>query len=812
MQRLFFKLMPCLLGVLCLLGMAWADEDLLTPDERAFLQSRPPITLSYSTDFPPMLVVDEDGNQSGVVPDVTALLRQKLNTPIQLVVGDWQTGLAAARNRQTDGLGLVTQTPDLTDSFSPSSPVFNTFLYLFVRSDEQYISSLADLEHRKVGYLSNMQDAKQLLKLQPVESVSLYPSMKRLMAALALHEIDAVIGNASIEYWRKQHGGPFKAATILPESKSDMAFQLRNDQPLLHRIINKGLAAITETEKQVILDKWFGRSISPWAKERHVLSLTREEREWLAAHPLIWVGFHPLGAPIEFLDEEEQPQGMSVEYLNRLESMLGVRFEFAVGRSWQDVQQQVAKGTLDMLPSIPETSQRKEVFNFTQPYLSIPIVIFSAVNSAYLGGIEAISNRNVIVLEDSAVQEWLERDHPELDLTTVENTKEALRLLTQDENSVFVGDLITTSYYIGQSGLLQVRVVGETPYTNGLSMAVRKDWELFPGILQKALQAIPQYERDIIYNDWISIKYRHSTDYSTIFQVIAIALLVLLFITYWNLTLAREVKKRRRIESELSKAKQAAEQANQSKSEFLANISHELRTPMHAVLGFTTLLQQYPVPTGKSAQYLQGIQAAGKSLLQLIDDILDLSKAEAGKLELMPMCMDIRRLIQEMESTFSYRVTDKNLILYYQVSDSVPQFLYLDEIRLRQILVNLIGNAIKFTDQGSITIKVDAYPIQEFVYRLEIAVADTGVGIPVDQQEMIFGVFNQRNNQDRARYKGTGLGLAISLRLATLMNGTIDVDSSPGKGSVFTLTLPEVPDASHCLDSISGSSAASHPG
>jgi signal transduction histidine kinase/CheY-like chemotaxis protein len=244
--------------------------------------------------------------------------------------------------------------------------------------------------------------------------------------------------------------------------------------------------------------------------------------------------------------------------------------------------------------------------------------------------------------------------------------------------------------------------------------------------------------------------------------------------------------------------KEKAEAANRAKSEFLANMSHEIRTPMNAILGFTEILKDR-VAEHQVSKFLESIQSSGKSLLSLINDVLDLSKVEAGKLELDYKALSPLGLFNEMETLFGQRIKDRGLELIMEVSDELPKAMLLDETRLRQILVNLIGNAVKFTESGHIKLSVRCrHPgdIQCGTFDLIVSVEDTGIGIPEDQREVIFEPFEQLKEVKTGVYGGTGLGLAITKRLTEMMNGEISVESEVGKGSVFTVIVRDVEVAS----------------
>ena len=254
-----------------------------------------------------------------------------------------------------------------------------------------------------------------------------------------------------------------------------------------------------------------------------------------------------------------------------------------------------------------------------------------------------------------------------------------------------------------------------------------------------------------------------------------------------------DVTRQRRAQEELREAKTAAENANAAKSAFLANMSHEIRTPLGAILGFTDLMRDANLSSSEREQFLDTIARNGRALTRIIDDILDLAKVESGRLDIETIEFSFYDLVQEVMDLFRERARAKGIYLVLSMKEGVPARVYSDPTRLRQIFINLIGNAVKFTHEGGVTVFIDAVPNEAGKLDFEVSIRDTGVGIEPEQRVKLFQPFSQADNTTTRKFGGTGLGLALSIRLAKALDGDIkirDCDPAESEGCTFVFEFP----------------------
>jgi signal transduction histidine kinase/DNA-binding response OmpR family regulator len=517
--------------------------------------------------------------------------------------------------------------------------------------------------------------------------------------------------------------------------------------------------------------------------------LTPEERAWLKAHPVIRVGAETNYAPYEFQDKG-QFVGVVADYLEIAKKRLGLRFQVFQLLDFEAIEDKLRQRELDVVMALTRNPEREEFLQFTKPYLHYVNVIVTRDDFRFVSGMRDFPQGRVAVVKGHSSQTLIQKAYPGTNVPAYADLLEGLLAVSTGQTDGLVDDIFPIVYNIRsrQIGNLKIATqVERALQPQGFSIGVRSDWPELVAILDKLIDTISEAEQREISQKWLSLRYESKIDYRAIWTALAIFSAILLTGGLY----IRQLSRQRRA---LMAARAEAEAANRSKDQFLASVSHELRTPLHAILGYADLLRQNRLPEQAREQALATIGSSGGHLLGLIEDLLDLSRIRSGRLELNLAPVQLPALLDEVAAMMQVRAQDKGLAFALDVAPDLPEAVSVDGKRLRQILLNLLGNAIKFTDAGEVALRVRVGEREGDRVELRVAVEDTGVGIPPEEQERIFQPFEQAEH-GRNNDSGVGLGLAISQELARLMGGEITVDSRRGGGSRFgfAVTLPVLP-------------------
>lgn len=806
--------------VLVIQSAAMADPPQVSPapvlgsKDLSWVGEQESLRIGVRADQVPLVFDTGNGDLAGTYIDYLARLSDKLGLPIEpVVISSGATAGPVLAQPKTDALltTRVSGTP-VPDGKRFTSPLMSLTYGLFVSAGDAAIRSLADLEDGRIAVIEG--DPNQYTMLDSVESFTPVPvqSLGEAVSHVLSGQADAFLGPVPVvsDYLQSAMINGIGLSLLLDQKSVDVVFQVDESNSPVFRVLDQTVEAISHNEHRVIRQSWLQVDIS--ALEQSGVELSASDVDWLKRHPSLKVAYRSDWPPFEYA-QDGRATGLVPDLVARLENQLGAQFEKTILESRVVAEQALVSGEVDILPGLSRTPRTQESFLFTRAYVNVPIALAIRDDGRFIGDLRELRSERVGVVNRHAAHDYLLINHPNLDLYPMATVEDGLLALSNGDLDVMVTHIPAVSYTVARLGLSNLRITSITPYQYDLRLAVRKDSPELHRILNKALGSLKPAETEAIYNRWIHLDIEQETDYTVVRRVVLIAVVVVLIFLYWNRKLSREVDERirsenalRRSEDELRAAKleaerlaREAEAASRTKSEFLANMSHEIRTPMNAVIGYSDLLSN-SVTDPQQRNYLDAIRAGSRSLLMLINDILDLSRIEAGKMRLDYSPVSVRRLLDDVRHIFDLRAREQGITLEVSVGSDMPVTMMLDETRFRQVLFNLVGNAIKFTHEGGVAVRANVCTVKDKAgeapehqtYRLTVKVKDSGIGIPSDQRDRIFDAFEQQEGQNTRRYGGTGLGLAISRKLARMMGGELELESEPGNGSVFTLTLPQV--------------------
>ena len=752
----------------------------LTPKEQAWLDQHPVIRVGTMNDWPPMNFTDRNGLSQGIGADYLAALNRWLGGRLVAVPAPFRDSYEQVKANRLDALMDISRRPDREMQFRFTRPYLTVPHIIIGRKNSHYFSEKKDLNGRVIALEQGFYNVNYFRQNFPDVLVREYSSTSDALHAVVCGEADAYVGNRTVatHLIEKELLTNLLLMGKLKEPQSELRFGVAKEQVELASILDKALQLMGQQEHTAIAGKWLVKQYEKQVDYRLLLNVT------LAFSGVIIILLAVLAFVYRRLKQQHnywqtlfEHSGSGHLIVSSMREIVQVNHQFCALFGYSD-NELVGKSARILHIDQQHYDDWAPKFREARsgcPHLSAEYPWRHKNGSTFW----CVFNGAQLVLPDGQTGVlW-----SVFDITENKEAEKSMALMT------FAMDTIHEAAYLSDKSTRFIYVNQEACHVSGFSRE-----ELLS-------MSISDIDDDFNREQWLFMLEESSRKKNALLETthkakdgrsypVEININFLNFNeTDYVLGLVRNISERKKAEAVLHEAKERAESANRAKSEILANMSHELRTPMNGVIGMAHLLRNTPLDQ-EQQHYLDNIETASTSLITLVSDILDLSRIEAGKMVLENTDFSLRNCIQETINTQLFSIRQKELIMQTEIPDNLPDILHGDQLRTRQILLNLLGNAIKFTEKGSISIHVNQISRQDGDFMIHLSVADTGIGMSPEQLERIFAPFEQADSSTTRRYGGSGLGLAISRRLAELMGGRVWAESRERAGSTFHVELP----------------------
>jgi two-component system sensor histidine kinase EvgS len=778
-----------------------------TEQQQRWLENKTELVVGVALpQYPPFTVLNNKSEFEGITADYVGLISALLQKNVRIkVFSNFVSAQQALQKNEIDLLGSVTQYRQGNGAFLLSTPYASEQAILATRSNENRPLP-PGLAGRTVAMADGYLPLEWVKQQYPQANIAIFPSYQQAIGAVAFGDADVFLGD--LYPISRNFLNNIRVVNFANFPPRSLSFATAVDNPTLLQIINIVLADISTEEKLNILQRWHvGRSAS--VLNQQVFELTAEEKQWIAQHPTVNVAAIDGFAPLTFTDDDGHYRGITVDMLAQIRLRTGLDFEIKSAGSVGEMLQMVSQHEADMIGALTPSPQRKNGLTFSRPYLTSAFVMVVRQQANAPRQLSEMNGKRLAVINGSGIGEILRAQYPQIKQVSASSAVEVLAMLNRGEVDAAINTLSNSEYQIARFYKNRMRItatLGENPAY--LSFAVPASSPVLLSIIDKVLLSIPPDEMDVIGNLWRPNNMVAGDNFwrdnrVMILTGIGAALALILLSVIWAGWLRRQIAFKNRTQLALNQAKEQAEQANLAKTTFLSTMSHEIRTPLNAVIGMLELARKAGEKNRVDMQALDVAYDSANGLVDLLGDILDIARIEAGKLELEPQRANIQPVCESVIRVFSGLAEQKNLTLTLNLTpQSVPD-LYFDPLRFRQILSNLVSNAIKFTSQGGVTVDVSVMADEvNSRWKISVSVTDTGCGISDAERQMLFAPFSQVGSHDNVTLRGTGLGLIICKTLCEKMDGQIHLQSAPGQGTridieIFAAQADAQPEAAH---------------
>ena len=744
--------------------------------------------------------VNEKGARKGYGYELLETLSGYTGWQFEYVTCDWSDCFEKLKNGEIDIIGGISYTEDRTQEMLFSDEpmgVEKYYLYADLSRADISASDFKTLNGKKIGVLMGTEPEVMLAEWEEkyglkTEHVNI-SNNEDVKQKLANHEIDCFV-SLEESFWAERG-----ISTITRVGESGIYYAINKNRPDIKEELDDAMRALDEAVPFYTADlykRYFSMDYTP--------ILTGEEKAWLRKHGAIRMGFLASDSGVSTFDPATgEFTGVITDYIQFAADCLGNQeLEFQlVGYDSKEAELDALKsGEIDMIFHCDQNPNLAEEYHFACTNTTWTSNLMAVTNKQHFN--ENNVNRIAVPQNKLSLKKYLAFYYPQWEIVDCDTQEDAARLVKDGQADCFVTGISSENKYSKKYSFYSVPLVNPVRSC----FAVNSGNRSLLSILNKTIKAMPvnmlagalaMYKssaRKVTLSDFIK------DNFFKVMLISSIAVAVVLLTILMLLQKARKAEAAARkaasdtqeLNAKLQVAVEKAESANRAKSTFLSNMSHDIRTPMNAIIGFTTLALSNIDDTDRVKDYLGKTLASSNLLLSLINDVLDMSRIESGKIHLEEVEVNLSDVLHDLKTIVSGQIYAKQLELYMDVMDVTDEDVYCDKTRLNQILLNLLSNAIKFTPAGG-TVSVRVRQLAGKVRgcgQYEFRIKDNGIGMSQEFAQKIFEPFERERTSTVSRIQGTGLGMAITKNIVDMMGGTIEVQTAQGKGTEFTVCVP----------------------